>query len=137
MRLLFSAAVLLVFQHTSSAVPHRHRARVVRMQATAFVQSARPTAAGTVAHQGVVAADPAVLPLGSRIRISRAGAYSGLYTVTDTGGHIKGRRIDVVVASAAEARKFGRRMVTVQLLETGEGAEDARQKDIPAARKRR
>ncbi len=40
----------------------------MRMQATAFSRDAQPTASGTVAHRGIVAADPAVLPLGSRIR---------------------------------------------------------------------
>jgi len=70
-----------------------------------------------------VAADPNVLPLGSRIRISGAGAYNGIYTVTDTGGHIKGRRIDIFIASAAAARRFGRRMVTVQLLQAAAARE--------------
>jgi rare lipoprotein A len=43
------------------------------------------TAKGTLTHDGIVAADPAVLPLGSVIRVSGAGPYSGTYVVTDTG----------------------------------------------------
>src|ERR1051326_6012051 len=68
-----------------SAIPawgrtHRTRpVRTLRMEATAFTLHSRPTAAGTVPHRGIVAADPAVLPLGSRIRITRAGAYNGIY----------------------------------------------------------
>jgi 3D (Asp-Asp-Asp) domain-containing protein len=57
----------------------------MRMEATAFAQDAKPVAAGTVPHEGIVAADPAVLPLGSRIHITAAGVYNGIYTVTDTG----------------------------------------------------
>ncbi len=125
-------AVLLLTLPTLHAAP-----RVLRMRATAFVPHGRATAAGTIAHEGIVAADPAILPLGSRIRISNADGYNGIYTVTDTGGRIKGRRIDIVMTSTAEARKFGRKTVTVQLLETGQGKEDAQEKDIPARRKGR
>lgn len=122
MRIALIAVLLLL---TCLALPGatrrhvRHGSRLLRMQATAFFRSARPTAAGTTAREGIVAADPSVLPLGSRILLSGAGAYNGIYTVADTGGRIKGRRIDIFVASAAAARRFGRRMVTVQLLPTG------------------
>ena len=110
------------------------RRQSTRMEATAFVQKSKPTAAGTVPHEGIVAADPDVLPLGSRIRITAAGPYNGVYTVTDTGENIKGQRIDICVSSAAEARRFGKKMVMVQVLQTGAGKEDARDKDIPAGR---
>ena len=111
------------------------RPRTMRMEASAFVLDSKPTAAGTVPHAGIVAADPAVLPLGSRVRISGAGAHSGVYTVTDTGAHVKGRRIDIYMTSAAQAKRFGRKMVTVQVLEVGKGKEDAQDKSIPAKRK--
>lgn len=134
MRFLVTAILLfLSFQTMSAAYPWRRtRPRVMRMQATAFVRDGKPTSAGTIAHDGIVAADPRVLPLGSRIRITKAGEYDGVYTVTDTGGKVKGRHIDVFVTSAAEAKKFGKQVVTVQLLEKGDGKEDAREKDIPA-----
>jgi rare lipoprotein A len=105
----------------------------MRMEATAFVPHAQPTSSGTVAHEGIVAADPAVLPLGSRIRITRAGAYNGIYTVTDTGDKVIGRHIDLCLATTAEAKQFGKKLVLVQILETGTGKQDARDKDIPAA----
>ncbi len=106
---------------------------VMRMEATAFALDAKPTSAGTVVHDGAVAADPAVLPLGSRIRVTHAGAYNGIYTVSDTGNKIAGRHIDIYMKSAAEAKQFGKKMVRVQVLETGTGKQDARNKDIPAA----
>ena len=114
------------------AATKKARRPMIRMQATAFVQHSKPTAAGTVAHEGIVAADPAVLPLGSRIRVTRAGAYNGIYTVTDTGSKVEGRHIDICLPTAAEAKQFGRKVVLVQILETGEGKQDARDKDIPA-----
>jgi 3D (Asp-Asp-Asp) domain-containing protein len=82
----------------------------------------------------VVAADPAVLPFGTRILVSRAGAYNGVYLVTDTGAAVKGRRIDLYVHSAAEAKRFGRKTVHVAILRTGEGKADAQAKDTAAVR---
>jgi 3D (Asp-Asp-Asp) domain-containing protein len=69
---------------------HHHRPRTLRMEATAYAQDSKPTASGTIAHEGIVAADPAVLPFGTRIRVKSAGAYDGTYTVTDTGAKIRG-----------------------------------------------
>jgi 3D (Asp-Asp-Asp) domain-containing protein len=106
--------------------------RVMRMEARAFVRNSRPTASGTIAREGIVAADPAVLPLGSSIRIRRAGGFDGVYTVTDTGPGVVGARIDICVANAAKARRFGKKVVLVQVLTRGTGKQDARRKDVPA-----
>jgi 3D (Asp-Asp-Asp) domain-containing protein len=76
------------------------------------------TASGGQARPGIVAADPAVLPLGSRIRVHDAGPYSGEYTVTDTGRAIKGNEIDIYLRNDAEAKRFGKRSVKVEVLET-------------------
>lgn len=77
------------------------------------------TAKGTVPHQGIVAADPAVLPLGSVIRVTGAGAYSGTYAVTDTGSKIAGRHIDIYLPSVEEAKQFGKKVVIVRVLSRG------------------
>ncbi|CAN5566300.1 hypothetical protein BH10ACI3_BH10ACI3_13870 [soil metagenome] len=79
--------------------------------ASAYCFSGR-TAMGHGVRRGLIAADPRVLKLGSKVVIS-AGAWSGTYLVSDTGGAIKGKRIDIWVPSCSEARKFGRRTVTV------------------------
>ncbi len=92
----------------------------MRMQATAYTEKATPTAAGTMPHEGIVAADPAVLPLNSWIRVSGAGAWNGVYHVRDTGEKIVGRRIDICMASAEQARRFGKKPVTVRLLKVGD-----------------
>jgi len=70
------------------------------------------TAMGHSVRQGIIAADPRVLRLGSKINVN-GGGYSGTYLVSDTGGKIKGKRLDIWMASCAEARRFGRRNVTV------------------------
>lgn len=82
--------------------------------ATAYCLRGR-TASGSMVRKGIIAADPRVLRLGSKVNIG-GGAYSGNYTVTDTGGKIKGNRIDIWMASCSEAIRFGRRTVTINLL---------------------
>src|SRR5450755_2712072 len=71
------------------------------------------TAAGTWSRPGTVAADPAVLPLGSKIRVSGAGNYSGEYSVEDTGSMVKGPHIDIYMKSNVEAKQFGKQKVKV------------------------
>jgi 3D (Asp-Asp-Asp) domain-containing protein len=82
--------------------------------ATAYCLKGR-TAMGHGVRRGIIAADPRVLRLGSRV-ILGAGSYTGQYMVSDTGGAVKGRRIDIWVPSCSEARRFGRRNVAVSLL---------------------
>lgn len=82
--------------------------------ATAYCLKGR-TAMGHGVRRGIIAADPRILRLGSRINLG-AGAYSGEYLVSDTGGAVKGRKIDIWMPSCAEARRFGRRTVTINPL---------------------
>jgi 3D (Asp-Asp-Asp) domain-containing protein len=70
------------------------------------------TASGMRAGHGIVAVDPRVIPLGTRMFIPGYGpAVAG-----DTGGAIRGRRIDLGFKSDADAFRFGRRPVTVYLI---------------------
>jgi len=71
------------------------------------------TALGTVPATGrTVAVDPHVIPLGSRIHIEGVGER----IVEDTGGKIKGRRLDLFLPSAADCRQFGVQSQEVLLL---------------------
>jgi len=85
--------------------------------ATAYSLRGR-TASGRMVSKGLIAADPRHLPLGSRVRI-QAGAYSGEYLVADTGGMVRGRRIDIWTPSSREAMRFGRRTVKLTVLSLG------------------
>ncbi len=70
------------------------------------------TATGMVAQRGVVAVDPSLIPLGTRLYIEGYGyAVAG-----DTGGSIQGRRIDLCYNDYGEAVQFGRQEVKVYLL---------------------
>lgn len=85
--------------------------------ATAYSLRGR-TASGKLVSQGIIAADPKVLPLGSRVHV-QAGSWSGEYLVADTGGAIKGRKIDIWTPSSREAMRFGRRTVKLTVLSYG------------------
>ncbi len=95
--------------------------------ATAYSLRGR-TASGRYVAPGIIAADPRVLPLGSRVRLE-AGSWSGEYLVADTGGKIKGRKIDIWTPSARQAMKFGRRIVKLTILSYG-GKRSAARKRI-------
>jgi 3D (Asp-Asp-Asp) domain-containing protein len=106
---------------TKREQPGAHeRAERMAFEATAYSQEGK-TASGTPSRQGIVAADPKVLPFGTRIRVSDAGQYSGEYVVRDTGRTIKGREIDVYLANDGEAKRFGRKTVQVEVLSYGDG----------------
>ena len=85
--------------------------------ATAYSLRGR-TASGRPVSRGLIAADPSVLPLGTRVRVE-AGSFTGEYLVADTGGAVKGRRIDIWTPTAREAMHFGRRAVKLTVLSFG------------------
>ena len=105
----------------AAAAPNGKNAkRVIVMQATAYDPSAgSKTAMGTRARVGAVAVDPRVIPLGSKLYIESMDAFAsyGYATAEDTGGAIKGNRIDLFYNSNAEANRFGRRNVKVYVLD--------------------
>ena len=103
-----------VYEKAAGATSATSAANKGSFTATAYCLKGR-TAMGHGVRRGIIAADPRLLRLGSRINLG-AGAYSGQYLVSDTGGGIRGRRIDIWVPSCAEARRFGRRTVTIGLL---------------------
>lgn len=76
------------------------------------------TASGTKARPGVVAVDPRVIPLGTRLYIeSLDGSRDyGFAVAEDKGGAIKGNKIDLFFETASEVRNFGRRQVKVYVL---------------------
>lgn len=71
------------------------------------------TATGTGVYKGIVAVDPRVIPLGTKLYIDGYGSA----IAADTGGAIKGNRIDLGFATAGEAYQFGRQTVNVRVLD--------------------
>lgn len=64
-------------------------------------------------HLKVIAVDPSVIPLGSKVWIEGYGyAIAG-----DTGGAIKGNKIDIFMADRSAALAFGRKQVKIKILD--------------------
>lgn len=104
---------------TSRGSYERGKAKVITMNASAYDASQETipggtgrTATGVPAEFGVVAVDPRVIPLGTMLYIE---GY-GIALAADTGGAIKGNRIDLCFDSRSEALAFGRRKVVVHVL---------------------
>lgn len=74
------------------------------------------TRRGRYVRPGIVAADPRLFPLSRYIELYAGGRYVGRFLVDDTGGRIKGARIDVWTASCRDASRFGRQKGTAVLV---------------------
>src|SRR5687768_8944812 len=93
--------------------------RRLAFTATAYCKG-ETTASGVGVRSGVAAADPALLPVGSVIRIDTPDSrYDGIWTVMDTGPAVQGRIIDLYMWSCHDALKFGRRPVHVNVVRLG------------------
>ena len=75
---------------------------------------------GVRTRDGMAAGDPSVLPLGSVVRVSRpSGELIGIFVIMDTGGAIRGNKIDLYVDSCREAERWGRHPVVAEVLAIG------------------
>jgi len=102
-----------VRQTASRGGPEGNARQVIRVVATAYTHTGSPTATGVMPYVGGVAVDPNVIPLGSRLYIEGYGPARAV----DTGGLIKGNRVDLFFDSATECYKWGRREVNVYVME--------------------
>ena len=84
--------------------------RTLTVTATGYALPGR-TASGRPVGWGVVAVDPSVIPMGSRLAIP---GY-GMGVASDTGGAIQGARIDLWFPTVAQALSWGTRVVTVTI----------------------
>ena len=92
------------------AVPTTEGARTLTVTATGYSLPGQ-TATGLPVGFGVVAVDPAVIPLGTRLTIPGYGEG----VAADTGTAVQGTTIDLWFPTLADAMAWGRRTVTVTL----------------------
>ncbi|MCJ7855222.1 G5 domain-containing protein [Lachnospiraceae bacterium NSJ-143] len=89
----------------------------IKMVSTAYTPNdpgcTGTTSTGIPAKKGVVAIDPSVIPYGTKLYIPGYGTA----VAADTGGAINGNRIDLCYNTLSEAYGWGRRSVTVYILE--------------------
>ncbi len=106
--------------------------KAIKMVATAYEAGPRSTgkrpgdkgygitASGARAKRGTVAVDPRVIPLGTKLYVKSLtpGVPDyGFAIAQDTGGAIKGNKIDLFMDTVWECLQFGRRPVMVYILQ--------------------
>ncbi|MDP4133099.1 MAG: 3D domain-containing protein [Bacillota bacterium] len=91
--------------------------QVLNFSATAYCDKGT-TASGRTSQVGVVAVDPRVIPLGTKLYIAAAdGSWSYGYCVAgDTGGAIKGNIVDLFMNAYSDCIQFGRKKCVVYVL---------------------
>jgi len=88
-------------------------AKEMVVESTAYTHTGNTTYTGIWPYEGIVAVDPKVIPLGTKMYVEGYG-YA---TAADTGGLIKGNIIDVFMDTHDKAVTWGRREVKIYILE--------------------
>ncbi|WP_040208685.1 LysM peptidoglycan-binding and 3D domain-containing protein [Neobacillus jeddahensis] len=111
----------LAHQENKPAPSDVNDSKEITVKATAYTASCEgcsgTTATGVDLNANpdakVIAVDPKVIPLGSKVYVE---GY-GVATAADTGGAIKGNRIDVFIPTKQDALNWGNKHITVKILD--------------------
>ncbi|GEN50876.1 3D domain-containing protein [Alkalibacterium pelagium] len=101
------------------AEPEKSSGRTLRVQATGYstkqpnLSTHTATGIDLRINPRVIAVDPSVIPLGSMVEVEGMGVY----IAGDTGGAIRGNIIDIHFQTVGEALSWGRRSVTIRVLD--------------------
>ena len=89
--------------------------RTLNVEATAYTayNSYSLTSTGQKPTWGTIAVDPKVIPYGTKIYIPEFGKT---FIANDTGGAIKGNKIDIFMNTKKECYNWGRRTIEIQIL---------------------
>lgn len=90
----------------------------IAVSMTAYCLQGR-TRRGNLVRDGIIAVDRKLFPLGREVDLFFGRKKYGRFLADDTGGAIKGGRIDVWMADCNAARRFGRRRGYAQLVPRG------------------
>lgn len=86
--------------------------RTLNVEATAYTYTGNNTATGVKPREGLIAVDPKVIAMGSQVYVEGYG-----YAIAaDTGGAIKGNRIDVFFGTLRQCIDWGRKPVQIHVL---------------------
>jgi len=93
----------------------------ISVTCTAYTATGNRTASGRPAQVGVIAVDPKVIPLGTKLYVEstddgKTWTY-GYCIAGDTGGAIKGKIVDLYYNTKGECIKFGRRSANLYVLD--------------------
>src|SRR3954470_666987 len=105
---------------TNSVKSQKPAGKQITVQASAYTANCKGCSGITATgvnlkanpNAKVIAVDPSVIPLGSKVYVEGYG-YA---TAADTGGAIKGNKIDVFIPTQDAALNWGRKQVNIQIL---------------------
>lgn len=100
--------LVVALEGSAFGQPQAPRAYKLKVDAVAYSLPGS-TALGVPVRKGVVAVDPKLIPLGTKLHVPGYGP--GL--AADVGYAIKGKVIDLWFPSTVKARQWGRRTVTI------------------------
>jgi 3D (Asp-Asp-Asp) domain-containing protein len=113
-------------EHPGNQAPEHYK-MILNIKATAYApgphdndQWGNRTFMGTRIREGIIAVDPHVIPLGSQVYIQFPDGHGTYAVAEDTGGAIKGHRIDIAKNNVREAENFGIQQVKVFVVKTPE-----------------
>jgi len=111
----------------SPGTPPTNYKHVLDIKATAYApgphdngQWGNKTHIGSQVRPGIIAVDPNVIPLGSQVYIQYPDGHGEYAIAEDTGGAIKGNRVDIAKWTVNEAEDFGIQNVKVFVVSTPE-----------------
>ena len=111
----------------AETTPPTDYTKVLDIAATAYApgphdngQWGNKTYIGSQVRPGIIAVDPKVIPLGSRVYIEYPDGHGEYAIAEDTAGAIKGNRVDIAKWTVGEAEKFGIQNVKVYIVSTPE-----------------
>ncbi|MDR3584362.1 MAG: 3D domain-containing protein [Desulfosporosinus sp.] len=88
--------------------------QTLNVESTAYTYTGNKTATGLAAREGLIAVDPKVIAMGSKVYVEGYG-----YAIAaDTGGDIRGNRIDVFFSTLRQCLDWGRKPVHIYVLQT-------------------
>lgn len=94
-----------------------YKCRKLNVKATAYYGGevgGQVTYMGTKCRYGVIAVDPKIIPLGSKVYIPQLDM---IFSAEDTGGKIKGNRIDIFMKTKNEMIQWGVKNIDIYVLE--------------------
>lgn len=86
--------------------------KTLNVEATAYTYTGNNTATGVKPREGLIAVDPRVIAMGSKVYVEGYG-----YAIAaDTGGAIQGNRIDVFFGTLRQCIDWGRKPVRIHII---------------------
>lgn len=90
------------------------KAKELKVKATAYANDPITYTGTKPQVMKTIAVDPSVIPLGSKVYIPE---FDRVFIAEDTGGKIKGDRIDIYMQTESQCKEWGIRDITIYILE--------------------